>query len=226
MKNRPTPIALLIALASSSLATAQIFYDFNDPFNGGISEGLADSLGIPADGLVWGVLTGAPLGGVLTSYDSGFTLEAGSLIELSAGGVPTGHSLFISGAGTTASFLTSNTEIDNVFEGDFMTQGGVGGIGAIPDIPNILANQSFALIWLDRGQSVDSSVADGLSFGILEDASFVFSGVGSNTVNGVPFVGEDEPRAANFGVFQTIPEPSAVMLSLLGGLALLRRRRA
>ena len=218
-------ISSAFSMLVASSGQAQITVQFNQPFTsgGGVSEGFADADGNVSNGLVYGILIDSAMDGFRSLYDSGFTLSAGNQVGLTSVGDMTDDTLWISIDGGDPNLTFSTGGLREDFANEIV--GGDGGLGTIV-VPNEFASLPFAILWFDDTQALDASVDDGVDFGLLEDGSFVLGGAGAIVNFGSFFQGEDDPRAADFGVFQTIPEPSAVMLSLLGGLALLRRRRA
>ena len=219
MKKSVVP-KVLISLLAIQAARGQITVSFNAPFSSGVSEGFADSLGSTENGLVYGLLIDTASDGFATEFGSGLTLTQGDLLTLATASGPSDDSLFIS-AGVSDTFLTSNT--DGFSEGDFVTTGGDGGLIGVT-APNSVAGLPFAILWFDRNQAVNTTVAEETQFGLLEDASFVLPGEGNTETFADIFLGVDPVRSANSGTFTLVPEPSALVMTLLSGVCFLGRR--
>lgn len=191
-----------------------ITIDFNDAFNGGVSEGLANAAGTPTDGLVWGILIDTADDGTLHCYGELSAMNSLEPIRLTTDSGNTSDDIL---------FLATNPTQDTsvLLEGDFATTGGPGGIDGFVtiEIPTgVSVGDSFSLVWFDN---VDPTMA-----GILSDLSFIIPADGSSVTYGDPFLGPDSPRAATglkFGL--AIPEPSSTLLMMLGGLGLVAHRR-
>ncbi|MFT3991126.1 MAG: hypothetical protein QM680_06915 [Luteolibacter sp.] len=78
----------------------------------------------------------------------------------------------------------------------------------------IQAQNAFLLVWFDPS---------GTSAGYIEDSSFTLPEDGALQDYDTVFLGEDPVLTATGITF--VPEPSSTLLSLLGLLPLLRRRR-
>ena len=220
MKKSVVP-KVLISLLAIQAARGQITVNFNAPLASGVSAGFADSLGSTDNGLVYGLLIDTASDGFATEFGSGLTLTQGDLLTLATASGPSDDSLFIS-AGVSDTFLTSNT--DGFSEADFVTRGGDGGVTGLTTVPNSVAGIPFAILWFDRSQAVDTTVAEGTQFGLLEDPSFVLPGEGNAETFSDIFLGVDPVRLANSGTFTLVPEPSALVMTLLSGVCFLGRR--
>lgn len=210
--------SLLLMSAGGTISIA-----FNAAFAGGVSESFADSSGTVRDDMVYGIVIDSDGDGFLAIYDSGFSLTQGSLITLTEDqGTATDDQLLVS-VGVNDYLTRDNSGFK---EGDQLTTGGPGGIGGVTSIPDSAAGKDFAIIWFDFGQAIDTTVSDGVQFGLLTDASFVMGSPGFLHTYDTPFVGVDPVRPANFGTFTVIPEPSTtLLLGVLGSIGLVRRRR-
>jgi len=100
--------------------------------------------------------------------------------------------------------------------------------GATGTAPTVAGGQAFALIWFDRGIALGSSSTSGQKFGLAtlgSNSTPVFtlpSGTGDTADYSAAFAGADPLKTANFSL---VPEPSTMLLTVIGGLALLRRKR-
>lgn len=198
----------LLALLSLG-AQASVTLSFNDPFVGGVSSNLADASGTVSNDLYWGIIIDTAGGGFFSTYDS-LTFTPGGHQSLSSEGITTGNVIVFSESLTQTTIFFS--------EGDFLTTGGDGGITSIDSLlyeNGVAEGLAFRLVWFD---------SSGLSAGYIDDASFVLPADGDFATYDSVFVGPDEIRAAT-GI-TIVPEPSsAALLSAVGVMALLRRRR-
>ncbi len=206
MKIKNTLLAGFFLTAIHASATVTI--NFNNPFAGGVSSNLADTLGNVSNGLYWGVIVDTDSSGFLTSYDD-FTLAQNTTLILGSGGAPTTNVLILADSFTT--------DTSAFLEGDVVTTGGNGGVTAITDTPlanGVTTGDAFRLVWFDPS---------GTEAGFLSDPSFLIPTDGASGDFDSPFVGTDPVRAAT-GI-TIVPEPSALLLSAFGVLGLLRRKR-
>lgn len=195
-------------VAAACSASATVTLNFNNPFAGGVSSNLADAAGTVSNGLFWGIIVDTDNTGFSTSYDPVIFAQDTTVI-LGSGGVMTTNVLLI------ADSFTSDTSLFS--EGDLVTTGGDGGVTSIADTPlnnGISTNDAFRLVWFDPS---------GNSAGFIDDASFLIPTDGASVEYDSPFLGDDPVRPA-IGI-TIVPEPSALLLSAFGALALLRRKR-
>lgn len=210
-------ISSIIALAASSLAShAAVTLQFSQPFSttGGVASNFANAAGVATNGMVWGVIIDTTNSGFSSSYDL-FTPTSGSIMTLSSGGMATTNVL------VTSTLTTSNNVSSSEFSAGFALEnpGGDGGISAVTNVPfagieGINTGDAFRLVWFDPS---------GSTAGFVSDASFLIQADGSTFDYSAIFRGSDPIRSAT-GI-SIVPEPSALLLSVFGFLALLRRRR-
>lgn len=212
-----------MALAAGS-AFGTVALNFNAEFESGVPQNLSNSLGVPTNGMIWGVIIDGSGNGLVNtsegSYDA-ISLATGSNYILSVGSVATDDVLW------TSMNLTADTSGST--EGDGLTPGGPGGIFDISGIAlanGVTTGDTFYVVWFD-----------GTVGGILTDATFTIPSDGAALSYGEPFVGVDAIRSAGSsyvgtsgtpvagGGIQFVPEPSAALLGAIGALGLLRRRR-
>jgi MYXO-CTERM domain-containing protein len=221
MKSKITIIGSLLLAASFSFGAA-VSINFSNDFDTGVPQGLSNTLGVPTNGLVWGIVVDG-FGNGLTGFYNVPNFTAGSSTVLSSvnGNVATDDVLYISTSGLTAD-TSSGTE------GDGVTHGGVGGIYDIVgiDLSNgVGTGDKFYIVWFD-----------GCSVGTLTDPSFIIPAAGASVALADPFVGIDPNRTAGLAYvgtsgtstgpgFSFCPEPSSALLGAIGALGLLRRRR-
>jgi hypothetical protein len=191
---------------------------FNAYFVGGMSSNLANRDGVVSNGMKWGIVVDTNGNGIAMEYGV-VALTPGASVPLNltaaAGGGSAGDQLVL------AMDLTSDSSQDGqAWEGDQVTfggNGGVSGIGNVQFINGVTTGQKFWLVWFD-----DSS--PGVMAGFLGSPEFVIPPDGHVVTYADVFVGVDPVRTANVNVFG-FPEPSTLLLGMLGGLGLLRRRR-
>ena len=184
----------------------------------GMLTNIADFGGSTANGLLWGVIVDSAGDGFDTSY------APGNVLNTTLSGVLFGGSnddvLFIDTAVTTTNVPTAQ-----------------GGPGAITQISSLVLNaaigagvnagDAFMVIWFDRPLTAGATTQGGQHYGTFTTAGgapapFVMPPDGANQPFQANFVGADPVRTAN----QTfVPEPSSMLLGLLGALGLIRRRR-
>lgn len=214
MKSKLAVLAALVALASTSFATVTL--TFNTPFSqtGGVAGGFADFDGNVSNGLIWGIIIDSDNTGFFTDYDP-LMLQADTTTVLSRMGMSTTNVLITSDTVTsslTGQFEFSATNVPENFGGD----GGIGGISniAVDGTNGVNTNDKFRLVWFDP---------TGNSGGFIDSASFLLPPDTNATDYSAIFRGPDSPKAAT-GI-TLVPEPSSLLLSLLGFAALLRRKR-
>jgi hypothetical protein len=221
MKSKIATIGSLLLAASFSFG-ATVSINFSNDFDTGVPQGLSNQLGVPTNGLVWGIVVDGSGNGLSTAAYNvpDFTASSLTVLSLAAGGV-TDDVLYISTSG-----LTANTSSGT--EGDGLTTGGVGGIYDIVgvDLSNgVGTGDKFYVVWFSGGVA-----------GTLTDVSFVIPAAGASVALADPFVGVDPNRSAGLAYIGTsgtstgagltfAPEPSSALLGAIGALGLLRRRR-
>lgn len=214
MKSIVLKSLLIGAMYASSSAYAAVTLQFSVPFSpgSGVANAFALASGIPSDGLFYGVIVDSGGDGFLATYDPvTFAVgpangNIGSL--LGSGGIVTDDRLYF------AQDLTSDNSL--LTEGDFTTTGGTGGISGLTLdlVGDVAPGDSFAIVWFDP---------NGVDAGLLTDPSFIIPSDGAIVDNSAPFIGVDAIKPAN--TITLVPEPSTLLLSAIGVLGLLRRRR-
>jgi len=214
MKNK-----LLIAVSmafSTALSYSAVTLQFNQPFSttGGVASNFANASGVATNGMVWGIIIDTNGSGFQTTYDQ-FTPTAGSSMILGSGGVATTNLL------VTSNVNTANNSSSFELSGAFVQEngGGDGGIGAVTNIAfggsdGVTQGDAFRLVWFNPS---------GNSAGFISNGSFVIPADGNTADVSAIFRGADPLRPAT-GI-TIVPEPSTLLLSALGALALLRRKR-
>lgn len=188
---------LFLAIMGLALdAQASVLIGFNDAPFGGIASNLANSAGVPTDGMTWGI--------VVDTTGNGFA-KGGANYDPYANGVGTGGYLSADGSVTDDYYIPGATTVDGTGQG--YTDGGTGtepGHGTILDdmgpfsFPlGVASGQHFALIWFSANSS-----SNGSKYGFFTDASFVLPSDGSQVEFGSAFLGNDPVRSASstFGV--------------------------
>ena len=106
-----------------------------------------------------------------------------------------------------------------------------GGPGSVTTLTSMLLNSAlgvgtgdpFAIVWFDSDLGSSTVMNFGDWFGVYTNPNLILPVDGANQPYFSNFVGPDPVRSAN--IPWIFPEPSSLMLSLLGVLPLLRRRR-
>ncbi len=169
--------------------------------------------------MAWGVLVDTTGNGFLASFGGysgqGATLTAGGAQTLLQNGTfqPTDDLLFMS---PSLMSLVNNTNDSGV-----VGQNKILAIANIPLTNGVTTGDHFAVVWFDMSQS--GSSLQGRHFGIYEDAIFTIPGDAATQPYTTAFSGADPLKPMN-GLFD-VPEPSTLLLSALGALGLIRRRR-
>jgi len=207
---KKTAIYSIVLAAIVGSASASVTLNFSAPpfdFSGGfVGSGGENS------GLIYGVVIDTAGNGFLQNeYLPGFDVSNGQL--LSAGSGVTDDFLWLANGVTNASpdpgGIISN--VASIPIGDTGT-----GVTTAP-------GQSFALIWFDPNFEKDKPAPAG-SYGMLEDSGFTLppDGTTGGGYNSLPIFDGNPIRKANYTL---VPEPSTLLLGLLGFVGLLRRRR-
>jgi PEP-CTERM motif len=214
---------LFLVVLLPSVTLGSVSMNFSLDYSSGVPSGFSDASGIPADGMLWGILIDGSGNGIAGNYDiPAAGLAAGQNYIMGISGLATDDVLW-----TSASY-TENT-ISSV-EGDGITTGNTGGfynITGIDLLNGVDGTDKFYIVWFS-----------GNKVGVLSDASFTIPAEGGSSDYGTPFVGVDPVRSAGKsysgidGVstgpgiqLSLVPEPSSAFLASLGALGLLRRRR-
>ncbi|WP_035609661.1 PEP-CTERM sorting domain-containing protein [Haloferula sp. BvORR071] len=211
MKLNKLIVASLMALGSFTAANAAVTITFNAAFSGGLSSNLANTAGVVSNGLKWGIIVDTTGNSFLSQYDA-VAFTQGTNTTLTVGNVATDDRLIL------ATSLTSDSgQGGQALEGDFTTPGGNGGVdGLIFALANgVAAGQKYFVVWIDESTK---------KAGALGNAAFVIPADGQTVSHDSPFLGVDPVRGATNIQF-AVPEPSSMLLGLLGALGFIRRRR-
>lgn len=218
-------LSFLAALSLfSGAAFGSVALNFNLEFDSGVPSGFSDTGGVATNGMIWGILIDADNNGFAGSYDFSSPLDVKKSYVLSSSGGISDDVLW------TAENRTADTT--GSVEGVGGITGGAGGFydigGVAYDVGNgVAAGDRFYVVWFNGGKG-----------GVLSDPSFLLPSDGNSSAFGDPFVGIDPNRSAGLAYLGTgsastgsgiqvnlVPEPSSVLLGLLGALGLLRRKR-
>jgi len=86
----------------------------------------------------------------------------------------------------------------------------------------LAGGEKFAIIWFETG-AAGGTISQGAKYGIITNDAFVVPASEGATVDVVAGRGQSPLGGTTFTY--AIPEPSAVLLGLLGAVGLIRRRR-
>lgn len=208
MRFPPILLVLLLALPARGTITLQ-FSDFANALTG-----LSDtSGGTGVNGLTWGILIDTEGDGI--PQDGGFPALVGSLGLNLVDGVDLGNNdlFFFGGTTTTVGGL----------------DGGAGGVTTANDLDpysaaGVTTNDPFYVMWFGNTGIVENSeLAPGTPYGIIDDTPLTLPADGTGTTSfASTFAGADAVRTADLTL---VPEPSSLVLLLLAGFPILRRRR-
>jgi hypothetical protein len=221
MKVKMLKIAALGFMMMSSSFGATVSINFNGDFDTYVPQNFANSLGVPSNGMVWGILVDGSSNGLNPLYDN-FAKVAGQSHVLTQAGTATDDVIYFAQSLTASTFGST--------EGDLTTPGGDGGIynitGITTDVNGVNTGDKFYVVWFD-----------GQKGGLLGDASFIIPANGASVDLTAPFAGVDPIRTAGLyyigtsGVpigpspFNPLPEPSVMLFGAIGVFGFLRRRR-
>ncbi len=216
-------IKLLAAAAALFLGTTGAHATVTMIFGTGATyaSNWANSAGVEGGSMAWGILVDTSGNGFLPAFGG----YSGIGVNLTANGsyqslpdnithVPTDDLLFLSPA--------LMTTVPNTNDAGVVGQNRITGITSIPLTNGVDAGDHFMVVWFNNTVLGGSSL-QGLPFGTLGNAIFTMPADGNTQPYFSAFVGAD-PLKPMTGRFDT-PEPSTLMLSALGALALIRRRR-
>ncbi len=172
--------------------------------------------------LVWGVLIDSAGNGFLPISEgysgTGLSLTAGSyqpLRDNTSSHVPTDDLLFISPA-----LMTS---LNNTNDGGVIGQNRLTAITSVQlGTFGVDTGDHFAIVWFDA-TTLSGGPMVGMRFGLFDNAAFTVPPDAATWSYTSVFTGPDALKPMN-GRFDA-PEPSTLMLSALGALGLIRRRR-
>ncbi len=169
--------------------------------------------------MAWGILVDTTGNGFLASFGGysgqGSSLTAGGAQTLLQNGTfqPSDDVLFMSPA--------LMVPVTNTSDSGVVGQNRITAITTVPLANGVGTGDHFAVVWFDMSQS--GSSLQGRHFGIFENAAYTLPPDGNNTDYTIVFAGPDPLKPMN-GLFD-VPEPSTLLLSALGALGLIRRRR-
>lgn len=215
---------LILALALGSAATASaatVVVQFSSG-TATVATGFADALGSASAGLAWGI--------IVSNGDSVFSpVPEGFMLSTTTGSGTAGTQL---GLTNDYYFGSSVLTAAQATGGEAGVLGKIGQLSAITKGVSALTGSPFALVWFDRSvTSATGTVAGGTKYGLLTDPSFVIpaDGVTQSLATAAALNGGasgDLVKPANtVTVVNSVPEPSATLLGVIGALGLLRRRR-
>ncbi len=170
--------------------------------------------------LVWGILIDTSGNGFLPAFDgysyTGLNLTAGVYQPMNnnINEQATDDLLFLSPA--------LMTTVPNPLDSGVVGQNRITGISGVPiGINGVDSGDRFAIVWFDRTSLTGTSMI-GIHFGIFENAAFTMPADSSTFPYNSVFTGADALKPMTGRI---APEPSTLLLSALGALALIRRRR-
>jgi hypothetical protein len=209
-------IALLAFLVGSAQATVTL--QFSQGGKG--ATGFANSSGVVTNGMSWGIIVDTSGNGFsATAYDL-FTTGANTNQILSAGGMAPEDYYVASG-------LQTQTIGAPFFAG---VEAGSGAITSIANVPfgsisglSIDQNDKYQIVWFET-----TPATSGARYGVFSDVGLVIPADGGTTSFSSVFTGADPVRTANLTIGSggaPIPEPSRTLLTGIGAIALIARRK-
>ncbi len=169
--------------------------------------------------LVWGILVDSAGNGFLPVNDgysgNGLSLTASVYqpLENNLTHQPTDDLLFLSPVLMTA--------VPNTNDGGVVGQNRITGIAGLPIGTPVDSGDRFAIVWFDATALTGGSMV-GTHFGLFENAGLTLPPDTFTSPYTSVFTGVDPLKPMNG---RLAPEPSTLLLSALGALALIRRRR-
>lgn len=210
----------MISTASQATVTLHLYS------SAGLPNNLANGSVAITNGMQWGVIVdsaGDGFAGGGTSYTA-YTPGSGTAGKLQFNGVDT-DDYYIPGTFTVNAGVLINADggttpgsgsiVDDVIVDFGLTTTGTN---------TISATDKFALVWFG---SAGNTATAGSKYGFFADNSFVIGSDGGDPEFGAIFAGNDTTRAAS-NTFQSVgasPEPSRVLLVVVGALGMVVRRR-
>ena len=177
--------------------------------------------------MVWGI--------IIDTQDDGFDFSAANTVYSNAGVTYTGSTLqslniVVNNAAPVASddVLWVAPSLMNVQGGTVDTMpAGTNRVTTLTAVAwgtnGISVDDNFAVVWFNTTTAPNgSAVAAGTKFGALTNPNFFVPADGATEAYGQFFVGTDPLKTQDFAF---VPEPSSMLLGLLGAVGLLRRRR-
>lgn len=223
--------AALIAPGVAGAATMSLQFS---QISSNIATNWANGAGEAGKNMAWGIVVdrnGDGLAGsfAVTGVNYGIGTTTGQSL-LDASGTATDDMLFMS----PISMVTLAANF-NGNDGAVSGQNFISAIVTVPFLAGVNTGDSFHLIWFDTdfgssAATVYGAPQVGESYGIFSDASFIVPGEGHTTSYSAVFDGVDplKPMTNTWSsglAAAPTPEPSSMLLGLLGALDLLRRRR-
>ncbi len=216
----PLCLAALALIAASTSASATVTFQFSRVTT--FATNWASSSGAAGSTLAWGIVIDTAGNGFEQTYSSaGLSITAGTAQAMKVGtGDPGG------GAASDDVLFVSPILMNLITNNNDGAQIGQNRVTAITNVPygtaGISFGDNFRIVWFDR-TALGGAVNFGEHFGFFGNTLFTIPGDGATVDYSAPFVGPDalKPMTEHFDV----PEPSALLLSALGALALVRRRR-
>jgi hypothetical protein len=218
-------LAALLLAASSAFGTVTL--TFNSA--GGALTNFTNASTSATSAFVWGI--------VIDTAGNGFSYNQANVRYDSAGVTYTGSSLqslnllvngVAGGASDDVLFLSLNRmNIIGAAGADGAPEGvnRVTGIASVPfGVSGIGVGDAFAVVWFDTTVTpAGGAVQGGTSFGAVTVPGFTIPADSATVSFGELFAGPDPAKSMNFAI--GVPEPSSMLLGLLGAVGLLRRRR-
>jgi hypothetical protein len=178
----------------------------------------ANSSSVVTNGMAWGV--------VIDTQSNGF--QGTGPITYDAFNVSTSGFLTVGGVATDDYYVTTGLSTQTIgapfFTGGEAGNGAITTTNTVPDVgtvPNLTAGDQFGLVWFSS-----STANAGDKYGFLTFPDFTMPGAGAIQNYSGDFAGTDPTRPANLTIASSVPEPSRMMLMMLGAvIPLLRRKR-
>lgn len=224
MKSKLILAALLLAAASSASATVTLQFNTAE----GSLTNFATSAGAGGSSMVWGIIIDQAGNGF--SFNSANTVYAPTGLSYTASTLQS-MSLLVNGvaAGATDDVLFLAPNLMNIigaagFDGAPQGTNRVTSIASVPWglTTQIGAGDAFAIVWFDK-TALGGAVTDNTKFGAVTNPGLLIPADSATTSFAALFTGPDNLKTQNFTI--GVPEPSSMLLGLLGALGLLRRRR-
>lgn len=220
-------LASLVLAASSAMGSVTLQFNTAE----GSLQNFANAAGVGGTAMVWGIIIdtaddGFDFNAANTTYDSaGTTYTANTLINLN---------LLVNGsaAGPSDDVLYLSNLLMNVqaAAADGMPAGTnrVTSIAGLPwgppTAPNIGLGDDFAVVWFNNTTApAGGQIVGGTKFGAVVNPGLTIPADGSLTSFATLFTGVDQLKQPT--LTWGVPEPSSMLLGLLGAVGLLRRRR-
>ncbi len=212
----PLALAFLLLGASGAFATVTLQFGSSAIY----ASNWANGAGVGGSNLVWGIIVDADGDGFdfndTSNYRSGVSLTAGAqTLTTYATNQVSDDVLYISPALMTLVVST----VDGAATG----MNRVTAIANMPMNGNVGTGDNFVIVWFDR-TALGGTLQAGDKFGVFGNGIFTLPAESATQPYTSAFTGPDALKPLGF-YWQGIPEPSSLLLGLLGGLGFLRRRR-